>query len=111
MAVTFAVSIDNAMKFLKEVAETLWVEEFDEHDSTAYVVLSKATYDQSWNLSIYEEASKKELRCYGGSTPVEVLNTAINDALPKLKELADKLPKLATKGMQLQGQMNRPNLK
>jgi uncharacterized protein with NRDE domain len=95
MAILTANLLNASLDYLRAAAEVLWIHE---DDKPAAVVVSKASYDSSWNLSIKNPATQEELAAYGGNGVVEVVITALVDIHNKLQEQIAPIPALITFG-------------
>jgi len=95
MAILTANLLNASLYYLKSAAEVIWIHE---DDKPAAVVVSKASYDESWNLSIKNPLTKEELAAYGGTGIVEVVVTALLDIRNKLQEQVGAIPALIAFG-------------
>jgi hypothetical protein len=106
MAILSAELLGEALEYLKCAAEFLWIHD---EDKPAAVVISRASYDKCWNLSITNPLTKEEFAAYGGDGMVEVLITALSDVRSKVQEVLGSGPQLVYSANDILNKLGRPN--
>jgi hypothetical protein len=107
MAIMTPEMLDEALNHLKKTGEYYW--SYDKEMPPISVKLYKATFDEYWNLSIFNPAIKDDI-AYAASGMVDVIRLALEGMHLKLVAKTANGPELILAGNAILNAFNRPQV-
>lgn len=105
MAIMTPELLDSALQHLKKAGEYYW--SYDKEMPPISVKVSKATFDEYWNLSIWNPGLNDDI-AFAANGMVDVIRIALEHMHAKLVSKIAEGPELIEAGNKILNTMNRP---